>query len=395
MLLGGIRYLIPVIEAAHKQGYYVITADYMPDNIAHKYSDEFVNVSVIDKDSVLRIAEKKNIDGIMSFGVDPGVESAAFVQMKLGLPSFGPYESVQILQKKDRFRAFLLQHGFNVPESKGYSNIQDTILDKDKWHYPVIVKPVDSAGSKGVSKVCFAYQLEEAANRAFCYSISKKIIVEAFIEKKGFSSDSDCFLENGKIRFVNFSSQHFDRHADNPYVPAAYTWPSSYTDEQQDYLRNELQRLLSLLNMRTGVYNVESCVGIDGTPYLMEVTPRGGGNRLSEMIKFGTGIDMITACVRDCVGDTIEQIDQCSFNGYWSEIILHAPKNGIFTGMEIGSAKRSNIRDIDLWVSPGDHVKAFNGANDTIGTLVLQYDTREEMEFDITHQQKWLRIKTL
>ena len=61
MLLGGLRYLIPVIEAAHKQGYYVITADYLPNNIAHKYSDEYVNVSIIDKEAVLKEARKITI----------------------------------------------------------------------------------------------------------------------------------------------------------------------------------------------------------------------------------------------------------------------------------------------------------------------------------------------
>ena len=107
MLLGGIRYLLPVIKAAHEQGYYVITADYLPNNIAHKYSDEYVNVSIIDKEAVLKVAQEKQIDGIMSFGVDPGVVAASYVQNKMGLPSFGPFESVEILQNKDKFRAFL------------------------------------------------------------------------------------------------------------------------------------------------------------------------------------------------------------------------------------------------------------------------------------------------
>ena len=113
MLLGGIRYLLPVIKAAHEQGYYVITADYLPDNIAHKYSDEYVNVSIVDKEAVLKVAQEKQIDGIMSFGVDPGVVAASYVQNKMGLPSFGPFESVEILQNKDKFRAFLTEHGFN------------------------------------------------------------------------------------------------------------------------------------------------------------------------------------------------------------------------------------------------------------------------------------------
>ena len=153
MLLGGIRYLLPVIKAAHEQGYYIITADYLPDNIAHKFSDEYVNVSIIDKEAVLRVAQEKRIDGIMSFGVDPGVVSASYVQEKMELPSFGPYESVCILQNKDRFRAFLAEHGFNVPQAKGYSNLNDAMADQDAFDYPVIVKPTDSAGSKGVTRV--------------------------------------------------------------------------------------------------------------------------------------------------------------------------------------------------------------------------------------------------
>ena len=125
MLLGGLRYLLPVIDAAHKQGYHVITADYLPDNIAHKYSDEYCNVSIIDREAVLREARRLKIDGIMSFACDPGVISASYVQNEMGLPSFGPYESVCILQNKDRFRAFLKENGFNVPWAFGFSDRED------------------------------------------------------------------------------------------------------------------------------------------------------------------------------------------------------------------------------------------------------------------------------
>ena len=153
MLLGGIRYLLPVIEAAHEQGYYVITADYLPDNIAHKYSDEYVNVSIIDKEAVLKVAQEKQIDGIMSFGVDPGVVAASYVQNKMGLPSFGPFESVEILQNKDKFRAFLAKNGFNVPQAKGFNSIEAAMQEIYWYPWPVIVKPTDSAGSKGVTRV--------------------------------------------------------------------------------------------------------------------------------------------------------------------------------------------------------------------------------------------------
>lgn len=86
LLLGGSRYLVPVIEAAHKLGLYVITCDYLPDNDAHKISDEYMNISIIDKDAVLKAAEEKQIDGVMSFACDPGVVTAAYVAEKMGLP---------------------------------------------------------------------------------------------------------------------------------------------------------------------------------------------------------------------------------------------------------------------------------------------------------------------
>ena len=124
MLLGGLRYLKPVIDAAHKQGYYVITADYLPNNIAHKWSDEYCNVSIIDKEAVLKEAQRLQIDGIMSFACDPGVVAASYVQNKMGLPSFGPFESVEILQNKDKFRAFLARNGFNVPQAKGFDSVE-------------------------------------------------------------------------------------------------------------------------------------------------------------------------------------------------------------------------------------------------------------------------------
>ena len=233
MLLGGIRYLLPVIEAAHKQGYYVITADYDPNNIAHKYSDEYINVSIIDKEAVLCVAREKRIDGIMSFGVDPGVVSASYVQNQMGLPSFGPFESVEILQNKDKFRAYLSEHGFNVPKAKGYSNAVDVMSDAKQWDYPIIVKPTDAAGSKGVTRVDSAKQLKEAVKHAFDKSISGHIIVEDFIEKAGCSSDTDSMSVDGKLVFTSFCAQRFDLKASNPYTPAAYSWPSTFTKEQE------------------------------------------------------------------------------------------------------------------------------------------------------------------
>lgn len=392
MLLGGIRYLLPVIKAAHEQGYYVITADYLPDNIAHKYSDEYVNVSIVDKKAVLKVAQEKQIDGIMSFGVDPGVVAASYVQNKMGLPSFGPFESVEILQNKDKFRAFLTENDFNVPWAFGFSSKKEAWLARDKFSYPLIVKPTDSAGSKGCTRVDSEEELKPAIEYAFKYTISGHIIIEEFLEKKGCSSDTDSYAEDGKLKFVSFSAQRFDANATNPYTPAAFSWPSTFTKEEEEYLTKEIQRLITLLGMKTSVFNIETRVSPNNKPYIMELTPRGGGNRLCEMLRYATGVDMITAITRAMVGDEPDAIEQKPYNGHWAEVILHAEKDGEFTGLQIDPSLPAEIVEEDLWVKPGDFVHGFEAANDAIGTLVLRFENAEELEKAIVNQPAWLKV---
>lgn len=395
MLLGGLRYLIPVIEAAHKLGYYVITCDYLPDNIAHKYSDEYCNVSILDKEAVLAAAKERHIDGIMSFAVDPGVVTAAYVQEKMGLPAFGPYESVCILQNKDLFRKFLADNGFYVPKAKSFTSVQEALSGLAGLEWPLIVKPTDSAGSKGVTKVEKNEDLERAINHAIECSHSNRVIIEEFIEQEGCSSDSDCFSVNGKLMFVSFSAQRFDENAANPYTPAAFSWPSTMTVEQETYLSSELQRLISLLKMNTTVYNVETRIGKNGKPYIMEVSPRGGGNRLSEMIRLATGIDLITNAVKAAVGDSAFDFEYKESQYLWAEIILHSSQSGIFQFLKIREdVYNSVVFQKDLWVEKGDSISKFLGANDSIGTIVLKMKKTdfEYLDYLLENQNEWLNI---
>lgn len=393
MLLGGLRYLLPVIEAAHKEGYYVITCDYLPDNIAHKYSDEYCNVSVIDKEAVLAKAKELEIDGIMSYAVDPGVVTAAYVAEQMGLPFAGSYESVRILQNKDLFRKFLTDNGFNVPVSGGYESYEDAAKDLNRFQFPIIVKPTDSAGSKGVTRVNRRAELPAAYMIALDNSISKRVIIEEFIEKTGCSSDTDSFSVDGQLKVVTFSAQRFDDEAANPYTPSAYSWPSTFTKEQEEYLTSELQRLITLLDLKTSIYNIETRIGINGKPYIMEVSPRGGGNRLAEMVRYGTGIDMIGAYARAAVGDPIGKLGQANFFGHWAEIILHADNDGEFDKLEISSEYKENVIETDLWIYPGDKVRAFNGANDAIGTLVMKFSTSATLEKAMSSISQWCKVK--
>ena len=359
----------------------MITFDYRPDNIAHRYSDEYHNVSIIDKDAVLALAQELQIDGIMSFAVDPGVVAAAYTAEKMGLPFQCSYEAACILQNKSRFRQFLADNGFNVPNARGYSEAGEALNDIDYFNWPVIVKPVDSAGSKGVTRVDDPAQLPAAIAHALDCSPSRHFIIEDFLEKEGYSSDTDSFSVDGDLVFCTFNNQYFDADAENEYTPAAYSWPSSLSQDVQDELRSELQRLVSLLDMKTGLYNIETRLCTNGKAYIMEVSPRAGGNRLIEMLKYVTGEDIVERATLAAVGEKFQPVNRGADQSRQSivELILHANQPGAFVRLDIAPEVKPLIIEEDLWVKPGDIVETFTGANMAIGTLALKADTQEEI----------------
>lgn len=395
MILGGSRYALPVIEVAKKLNIYTITADYLPDNIAHKYSDQYINVSIIDKEKTLEFARENKIDGIISFACDPGVATAAYVAEKMGLPFQGSYKSTEILQDKGLFREFLTKHGFNCPHAKRYENKNEPFNDIDFFTWPVIVKPTDSAGSKGVTKVDTPDELADAINRALGGAHNGAFIIEDFLTFEGHHSSTDPFSIDGKLKFATYSDQLFDPEADNPYTPAYIIWPSTMEKKHQDILTSEIQRLLTLLDMKTGIYNIESCVA-NGKPYIMEVSPRGGGCKIAELQRMAYGVDLIEAEVRKAVGLPIDDIVQTECDGYWCEMVVHAKpgQSGVLKSVTVDDViKEKYLKVVDLSAKEGDYVKPFTGANMALGDMFFRFDSREELDEVMAKSKDWLHIK--
>ena len=395
MILGGSRYIIPVIQTAHDLGLYVITVDYLPESIAHKHSDMYCNISVLDRRRVLEKAKELSIDGIISFACDPGVVTAAYVAECMNLPFQCSYETAQILQDKGRFRQFLMDNGFNCPNAKSYADEKEIYNDIEYFNWPVIVKPTDSAGSKGVSKVDSPDKLGIAVRTAIKASHAGSYIVEDYLSFKGCRSDADAFTVNGAVTFLAFSDQLFDSKAYNPFTPAAFYWPSSMDLTDQDYLKSEIQRLMHLLKMRTGIYNIETGVGTDGKPYIMEVSPRGGGNRISELIKMAYKAELIEAEIRSSVGLSLNGIHQNDCDGYWCQMVIHSDSGnmGMFQGLNIAPViKEKYMKLIDISVRKGDPVFPFTGANMAVGDVFLRFDSRDELERVMSESYSWLEV---
>lgn len=394
MLLGGIRYLLPVIEAAHRFGYRVITVDNLPDNIAHKFSDEFHNVSIMDKDAVLELAKRLNINGILSFAVDPGVVTAAYVAEEMGLPFSCSYRAACTLQDKALFRRFLTDHHFNVPWAQAYSKTEIKKIDPSQFHWPVIVKPVDSAGSKGVTKVNSSAELPVAIAIAINASHCQRIIIEEYLQKVGLSSGSESFFVNGRLLYNGFYDQYFDLEAANPYTPSAECWPADKPQAILDEVRSELQRLGDLLHFETGLFNVEWRICKDGKVYLMEVSPRAGGNRLSEILNLAADVNIIDAEVKKAMGLEVFGIHEPNYKGCYAIQVLHSSSNGLFDKIAIDPGfEKKYIIEKELRVKEGDSISSFTGANSAIGTLFLRTDSRQEMNWVLSRIPNYVSIK--
>lgn len=168
LLLGGSEQQLVAIKTAKRMGFYTVLCDYLTDNPGQYIADKFYLVSTIDKEAVLDVAQKEKVNGVLGYASDPAAPTAAYVAERLGLLG-NPFESVNTLCNKDEFRSFLQKNGFNAPQSGSYSNFEDAEKDVSRYRLPVIVKPVDSSGSKGVTVLSQWEELEKSLEFALSF----------------------------------------------------------------------------------------------------------------------------------------------------------------------------------------------------------------------------------
>ena len=302
LMLGGSLYQVYAIKEAVRLGYYVISCDYLPNNPGHRYAHEYYDVSTTDKNAVLELAKRLQVDGIVAYASDPAAPTAAYVCEKLGLPT-SPYRSVEILSKKDLFRRFLADNGFNVPKAQGFSSYEEALSMVDNFKLPVMIKPVDSSGSKGINKMTDVSQLKAFVDDALSYSRDKRFLIEEFIEKKGYQISGDAFSVEGKLVFHCFGNEYYSSKVSKDFAPLGECWPFLMDDSIVSRLYSDLQRLISLLGMKSTAYNVEAIVDKDDNIYILELGARSGGSLIPQITESTTGVNLVTYVIKAAMGE--------------------------------------------------------------------------------------------
>lgn len=377
MMLGANFFQMTAIKRAKELGYYVITVDYLPKNPGHKYADEYYNISTLDKEAVLNLARSLEIDGILSYASDVSASTAAYVAEKLGLPT-NPYQSVRILTQKHLFRQFMNENNLYMPQGQVFQEREQAREYFNHMNLPVMIKPVDSSGSKGVIKVHSRECFENAYREAMAYSATNKIIIEQFIRKKGYQIDGDGFLKDGKIVFFGVMDQH-NNIGRNPHAPIGLSYPSIQEETHQKKAYELIQKIFDKLGMRFGAFNFEYLIDEGGDICILEIGPRNGGNFIPDTLKYALGVDMIEASIKACEGTEYRESLISGRQLAASSYVIHSLKTGKFKELRIHQEVKDRIVKKELFVSKGDPVRAFRNAADSIGAMILVFENVGQM----------------
>lgn len=388
LLLGGSAQQIVAIRTARKHGYYTVLCDYLTDNPGQYEADKFYLVSTTDKDAVLKVATDEKVDGILAYASDPAAPTAAYVAEQLGLPT-NPYESVETLCNKDRFRNFLKKNGFNTPNSAGYS---DKNVDTSLFSLPVIIKPVDSSGSKGATVLHSWDCLDKAMDFAFSFSRSHRLIVEEFIEKKHeYLIGGDIFVADGKVILWGLLNCHRDS-AVNPLVPVGKSYPLMLDKTDEDEVKSTLQRIVDKLGLRFGSVNVELVVDKSNKVWPIDIGPRAGGNMIPDLLGMIFGTDVVEMAVLAAMGEKVcpeikEDIP------YFATHNLHSDQNGIYESIEFSDELERYIVKKCLYKKSGDTVEYFDNAAKALGIIFLKFEDQKTTKYILDKINQLYRVK--
>lgn len=387
--LGGNYFQKTLVQAAKELGVYVIDVDYLPNNPAHKYADEYHNISTLDKDAVLQLAREKRIDGIISYASDVSAPTAAFIAETLGLPG-NPLSAVNTMADKSKFHPYLRKCGFYMPRTcivQTYSQLKSFFYNSTG---KIMVKPSHGSGSKGVSIVDNESLLKKAWEEAVKYS-DKDIIAEDYIQRVGHQIAGDAFVVNGKVVFFGTANEHFDDSC-NPLVPVGESFPANIPLADKNKARNVVQRALNELGYKNGAVNLDFHFTEDNKVFLIELGPRNGGNLISDAIKISSGVDLAKYTVLSAVGEDVSDLSDAEMKRFIGTYIWHSNKDGVYKGIKFDEILAKKMILSDMFVKNGDTVRKYINGSFGIGAALIEFDSMDEMVYMMDNMNHFYQV---
>ncbi|MGM9549905.1 MAG: ATP-grasp domain-containing protein [Faecousia sp.] len=395
LVLGGGINQLPLIEAAKAEGYYVIVCDYNHEPPGAKLCDKFYEASAGDRNVLLEIAEKEQINGVVA-NTEALMANVSFVSEKFGLVG-NPEQAVQTLLSKSKFRKLQEAIGVYTPKHIEARNLEEANERIKGFAYPIIVKPDENSGCWGTT-VIRAKEEKEKLAAAFkkCEELSRDnhVVIEEFVEAAALEEvEAEIFVHEGEILWdgllLTLRSELL------PLIPMTDVYPLPYRDDQIAQIKRALEKTISAAGIVHGEYNAELFFTRDGDLFIMEINARQGGDSIPTYVHKSCGVNLHKLLVTTAVGDNYYWDALKTYKRPIRNISLHplfSTKTGTFVKLDIDKRIDNHISKIDLFVKPGDTVYATENASHEIGYVELSFPNAQiQMEIS-RHLWQYIQI---
>lgn len=371
LIIGASILQLPAIRKAKELGYFVGVADYNPNAVGIAEADTYFNVSTIDVDGIVKVAQEFKPDGIMTLATDMPMRAVAAACETLGLPGISSDTALKATDKGEMIKAFeaaKVEHPwfFIIPKREDL----DPVVEKIK--YPCIMKPTDNAGSRGVVLCHDREELENEYEYSHQESRSGAVIIEEYLRGPEFSIE--VMAVDGEPHVLQITdklttgSPHF--------VEMGHSQPTRQSEENKAMIKDLACRAVKAVGIQNGPAHVEMILTKDG-PKMVELGARMGGDCITtHLVPLSTGIDMVGCTIKLACGENIDIEPKCNRG---SAIRYFNACSGVINSIEgIEEAKKiSGVQEITIVHQIGELIGEIGSSTDRVGFVIAQAETAE------------------
>ncbi|BDU94253.1 carbamoyl-phosphate-synthetase [Clostridium perfringens A] len=369
MVIGAGPLQMPIILKAKELGNFVIVVDRDENSIGFKYAHEFKNIDIINKEECLKYAEEKQIDGVLTVATDYGVLTTSYIAEKLNIKALD-YNICEVVKNKYKIRRCFKEKMLeDIGKVVSVETIDEIEKVKSKIELPVIIKPIDGSGSRGVSIVRNICDFEEKAINAIELSISNKAIIEKFIT--GVEYGVEVFVEENCIHILAI----MEKTMTNPPVFAELGHAVLIEENNiKKRISSSVIKAIRALGINFGSVNMDVIVN-DEEVNIIDIGARAGGNLISShIIPLSTGIDLYANIIRASLGEETNFKAKEVLTPIATRILNL--KSGVVSSIDyskINELKKLNyVKDIIINVKEGSVVREYKNNLDSCGYIVVE-----------------------
>lgn len=367
LILGAGETNMPIIDKCRDMGLYTIATDYDKDAPGLQQVDKAYVVDTLDKEKTLEIAISEKIDGIITISDYP-VNTIAYVCEHLDLPGLSSLAAERSTNKYLQ-RKLLQEKGLNAPAFKKFIEFSEVAEVIKNWNYPLIVKPLDSSASRGVSIIRDFSQCKEAFVEAKSFSKTDQVMIEEFIVGKEYSIES--LTQNGVTNIIAITEK-FIMEDSKYFVEERHIVPAALEQAQEEEISAYVLDIIKVFGIDNSAAHTEVKM-TDSGPVLIELGARVGGDFItSDLVPLATGVDMLANSVYIALGEPIQV--KRSISKYAGVQFLH--KANYKKALRFSEEKNKAVKQQIKPFSEG----AISKSSDRLGHFIFQENSRKMLD---------------